>query len=138
MEMLEFLIGTWKTEGQVKPAGDNPGTMFTGTDSYEWILDKSFILHKANVMMGNEKIKVFEIIGGFDVKSKTYKMRSFDNNGGFTEMDAHFDIKGILHLVGSNMRSQLLNKNENILIAHWERLVNESWVPWMDLQLLRK
>jgi hypothetical protein len=137
MERLEFLIGTWKTEGQVRPEDTNPGTIFTGTDTYEWILDKNFILHKVNVVMGNEKIEALEIIGGLDVKGKTYKMRSFDNSGGFTEMDAHIDVKGILHLVGSNMRSQLVRKNQNILIAHWERLVNDEWVPWMDLQLTK-
>ena len=137
MEILEFLIGTWKTEGQVRPEGTKPGTIFTGTDTYEWILDRNFILHKVNVMMGNEKIAALEIIGGLDVKSNTYKMRSFDNNGAFTEMEAHIDIKGVLHLVGSNMRSHLVRKNQDILIAHWERLVNEEWIPWMDLQLSR-
>ena len=137
MEMLEFLIGTWKTEGNVRPDGTDSGTIFTGTDIYEWILDRSFILHKVDVTMGKENIAAFEIIGGLDVKSKTYKMRSYDNSGGLTEMDAHFDMKGMLHLVGSNMRSQLERKNQNLLIAHWERLVNEEWVPWMDLQLSR-
>ena len=41
--------------------------------------------------MGKEKIEAIEVIGGCDVGSKKYKMRSFDNQGAFTEMEAHID-----------------------------------------------
>ena len=86
--------------------------------------------------MGKEKTEAIEVIGGNDVGSKKYKMRSFDNQGAFTEMEAHIDDKGALHIVGANMRSKLIINNEKNLIAHWERLVdNGEWVAWMDLQL---
>ena len=136
MQRLAFLIGTWKTEGEVRAQGNTPTIAFKGTDSYEWILNKTFILHKVNVTMGKEKIEVIEVIGGYDPGSKKYKMRSFDNQGAFAEMEAHIDKNGVLHIVGANMRSKLFRQNEKNLIAHWERLVdNREWVPWMDLQL---
>jgi hypothetical protein len=136
MQKLDFLIGVWKTEGDVRAEGNTPATTFKGTDSYEWILKKTFILHKVDVTMGKEKIEAFEVIGGRDLESKKYKMRSFDNQGAFTEMEAHIDEKGVLHIVGANMRSKLIRHNEKKLIAQWERLGdNKEWVPWMDLQL---
>jgi hypothetical protein len=136
MQRLDFLIGTWKTEGEVRGEGSAPATAFKGTDSYEWILNKTFILHKVDVTIGKEKIEAIEVIGGGDPGSKKYKMRSFDNQGTFTEMEAHIDKKCVLHIVGENMRSELVRQDDKNLIAHWERLVdNRQWVPWMDLQL---
>jgi len=136
MQRLDFLIGTWKTEGEVRAEGNTPAIAFKGTDSYEWILNKTFILHKVDVTMGKEKIEAIEVIGGYNVGSKKYKMRSFDNQGAFTEMEAHLDKNGVLYIVGANMRSKLFRQNEKNLIAHWERLVDgREWVPWMDLQL---
>ena len=85
--------------------------------------------------MGKEKIEAIEI-GGCDPGSNKYKMRSFDNQGAFTEMEAHIDEEGVLHIVGADMRSKLIRHNEKNLIAHWERLADDGeWVPWMDLQL---
>jgi hypothetical protein len=136
MQSLDFLIGIWKTEGEVRAEGNTPLITFKGTDSYEWILEKSFILHKVDVTMGKHKIEAIEVIGGYDKASKKYKMRSFDNQGAFTEMEAHIDNKEVLHIVGANMRSKLIRHNEKKLGAHWERLGdNGEWAPWMDLQL---
>ena len=136
MQRLDFLIGTWMTEGEVKAGENTSAIAFHGTDSYEWILNKTFILHKVDVTMDKEKIEAFEVIGVSDLESKKYKMRSFDSKGAFTEMEAHIDQKGVLHIVGANMRSKLIRHSAKKLIAHWERLVdNSEWVPWMDLQL---
>ena len=86
--------------------------------------------------MGKEKIEAIEVIGGCDPGSKKYKMRSFDNQGVFTEMEAYIDKEGMLHILGANMRAKLIRRNEKNLIAYWERLVDDGeWVPWMDLQL---
>ena len=136
MQRLDFLIGTWKTAGEVKAESNTPAVAFKGTDSYEWILNKTFILHKVDVTMGKEKIEAIEVIGGYDPGKKKYKMRSFDNNGSFAEMEAHIDEEGVLYIVGANMRSKLIRHNEKNLNAHWERLADDGeWVPWMDLQL---
>ena len=137
MERLAFLIGVWQTQGEVVAEQDNPAIKFRGTDSYEWILNKNFILHKVDVQMGNDKTEAYEMIGGFDHESRRYKMRSFDNQGAFAEMEAHIDDKGVLHIVGADMRSQLVRQGQNNLIAHWERLSGETWIPWMSLRLSR-
>ena len=137
METLDFLIGKWKTSGEVKADGPNPAFTFQGTDTYEWILNKKFIRHKVDVTMGHDKVQAMEIIGGFDEKNKTFKMRSFDNHGAFTEMDAHIDEEGVLQISGPGMRSQLHKQSQNMMTASWQRLVDSKWVPWMDLQLAK-
>ena len=139
MEPLLFLIGRWNTEGEIIANEGNAANKFTGTDSYEWILDGHFILHKVDVTMNNEKVEAIEIIGGFDATTKRYKMRSFDNQGAFTEMEAYIDEKGIFHILGDKMRSKLSMRDSNTLIAHWENSKdNKNWLPWMDLKLSNK
>jgi hypothetical protein len=137
MENLDFLIGNWKTSGEVEADGPNPAIVFQGTDTYEWMLDKNFILHKVDVKMGDANVQAVEIIGGFDRNSNTFKMRSFDNQGTFTEMDGHLDENGVLQISGPNMRSQLRRQSKNFMTADWQRLVNANWIPWMNLQLTK-
>jgi hypothetical protein len=132
MKDLAYLIGEWKTNGSI--TGEN--SEINGTDSYEWILDDKFILHKADVSVGNQQVQVLEIIGisnsgGFD-------LRSFDNEGGFTEMSGHLDEKKVLHIKGDKMRAVLTMVDSNTLKAHWEKSSNnEEWAPWMDITLER-
>jgi len=136
MEPLRFLIGRWHTQGEIKAIGDNPASKVIGTDSYEWILDGHFILHKVDVTMNNEKVEAIEIIGEFVVESRLYKMRSFDNQGAFTEMEAYIDEKGTFHILGDKMRAKLSVIDNNTMIAYWENSKdNQKWLPWMDLKL---
>jgi hypothetical protein len=91
-------------------------------------------LHKVDVAMGNDKTEAIEIIGEFDSKSKTYKMRSFDSQGNFITMEAYLDNSGALHILGNNMRSKLSVDDNNNMTAHWEKSEdNKNWKPWMDL-----
>lgn len=136
MESLNFLIGIWHTQGEVKGDGNAATTSLIGTDSYEWILNKNFILHKVDVSIGNEKTEAFEIIGVSDAKEKKYHFRSFDNQGVFTEMQGYIDEKGVLHIVGDKMRTTLFVNDKNNMTAHWEKSEdNKEWTPWMDVKL---
>ena len=133
---LLFLIGKWKTDGTIISKEGVTESKIIGTDNYELILDGHYILHKVDVTMNNEKVEAIEIIGEFDATTKRYKMRSFDNQGAFTEMEAYIDEKGIFHILGDKMRSKLSMRDSNTLIAHWENSKdNKNWLPWMDLKL---
>ena len=134
MNELNFLIGSWKTEGEII-SDKEPPARITGTDSYEWILEKSFILHKVDVMMGDEKTEAIELIGPGDKSKKTYNLRSFDKHGNFVTMEGRLDENGVLQISGDKMRSRLSLINENHMSAHWEKSEdNKNWSPWMDLQ----
>ncbi len=118
----------------MKSGGEMPATKIKGTDSYEWILNGCFILHSVNVVMGDDRTEAIEIIGEFDSTTKTYKMRSFDNQGDFTTMEAHLDEMGALPILGDNIRSKLSMDDNNNMSAHWEKSAdNKDWQPWMDL-----
>ena len=54
------LIGEWKTTGEIV-LGNNK-KILTGKDSYEFILGKNFILHRADVLIGEERSETYEII----------------------------------------------------------------------------
>lgn len=51
-----------------------------GTDTYEIILQGNYILHKACVMIGNEKSETFELIS-FDCESNRAEMRFYNAKG---------------------------------------------------------
>ena len=134
MKALSFLIGKWNTKGEIKEDGNMPATKIIGTDRYEWVLNGCFILHKADVKMGDEKIEVIELIGEFDNISRTYKMRSFDNQGNFVTMVAHLDEISTLHILGDKMRSKLSIIDSNNISVHWEKSEdNKNWKLWMEL-----
>lgn len=137
MKRLSFLIGKWTTKGTVVNS-DEPDIDFSGTDTYEWILDNQYILHTVNVIMNNEKVEVLELIGNYDPDKQVYKLRSFDNTGDFNKMKAYFDESGLLHITGDNMRAQLSVNDANSMKAIWEKQDdNNAWIPWMHLELVK-
>jgi hypothetical protein len=72
------LIGVWKTTGDIKSSQDNQKLI--GIDSYELILDGNYILHKADVQMGNERSETLEIIQ-LDNSPDRAKMQYFNTKG---------------------------------------------------------
>jgi hypothetical protein len=127
---LEFLIGNWNTEGEIIDGG-----RITGSDSYEWVLNKSFILHKVDVTMDGKQIEAIELIGEYDSKNRSFKMRSFDTEGTCTTMEAkRYGISALL-ITGDKMRSKLSVIDANTMTAHWEKSDdNVKWQPWIDLR----
>jgi hypothetical protein len=75
---FQRLIGVWKTEGVV--IAENGNLELQGTDSYELILDGKYILHKANVKMGEEKNETFEMMSLVDSLERA-GMHYFNSKG---------------------------------------------------------
>ena len=113
---LDALVGKWKSDGRTTAGGNEPVIKISGTDAYEWLPGGFFLLHHVDVRMGDEQVDTLEIIGGYDASSKTYPMRSFDNQGNFGVMQASVSDDG------------------NGMTAHWEQRSDGSkWRPWMDM-----
>src|SRR5688572_3510770 len=104
---FNFLIGEWHTKGEAKAIATSPAMKISGTDSYVWILGGCFILHRADVMMGEEKTEVLELIGEYDASTDTFQMRSFDNQGNYSIMEANFENDKVLKINGDKMRATL-------------------------------
>jgi hypothetical protein len=138
-KQLDFLVGIWRTEGELLNGVFNPPIKINGTDTYEWVLEGRFLLHRANVRIGKDKIEFLELIGNYDHTNKTFLMRAFDSNGEFTTMLASVESDGILKISGKGMRSTLsLGENGKVMTAFWERSDDGSnWVEWMEMTFSR-
>lgn len=139
LKPLSFLIGSWRTDGEVLKTSKSQKIKIKGTDSYEWVLGGSFILHRVNVMMGEVKTEVMELIGEYDEVNNTYQMRAFDNTGAFSTMQASVNSEGTLLITGDKMQSKLTVANDGkSMNARWE--ISEDgkiWMPWMHLTLAK-
>ena len=135
---LGFLIGHWTTEGEVQATDDSPAFSCIGTDTYEYVLDKKFILHEVDVMMGDQHVKAFEMIHRDKKSPATYIMTSFDNTGTISTMAAQLNEEGKLLIAGNKMRAILERNEPNKMTGHWEKSEdNVNWHPWMNIELTR-
>lgn len=138
LELLEPLIGTWTTEGEMTNEAGEATLKIKGIDTYQWVSGGAFILHKVNVWMGEEKTESVEIIGQADDTLKTFIMRSFDHQGNFTTMEMSSDSPTSFKLTGDKMRALLTVSDHKNMIAFWERTEdNVIWLPWMALRFSR-
>lgn len=98
-----------------------------------------FLVHRADVNMGGERVEVIEMIGPYDPSDGSYPMRSFDNQGNFVEMTARVGDDGVWTLTGASARATLtVGEDGTAMAARWERSDDgASWRHWMDMRLTR-
>jgi hypothetical protein len=135
MDGFETLIGRWKTSGVVLDEHGRHLMDIEGTDEYEWMTGGQWILHRVDVMMGDERTQALELIGDYDQGSGTYAMRAFDASGAYSTMTAHSNDDGSWLFVGEGMRSTLRpSAAEPFMHALWERETGAGiWIPWMRM-----
>ena len=139
IENTEFkkLIGKWKTEGRILATDNNPEMKIVGTDTYELILGGFFILHKADVMMGNEKSQTFEIIG-LDETDNQATLEHYNNQGSSGKMTGTLKSNE-LKINGKALRFRgQLNNNENQIDGRWEKLdYQNEWEIFLEMKLTK-
>jgi len=139
IENTEFrkLIGKWKTEGQMLATKNNPEMKITGTDTYELILGGFFILHKADVLMGNKKSQTHEIIG-VDKTQDQATLEHYDNKGSSGKMTGSLE-NGELKINGDKLRFKgQFNNSENEIVGIWEKLTEQSnWVEFLKMDFTK-
>lgn len=127
LKRLDVLVGKWQSEGETIASKDEPAVKIKGTDNYEWFHGDYFLIHHADVSMGDEQVKVIEVIGGYDSSSRTYPMRSFDNQGNFQTMQASVDEQGVWKFTGEKIRTTLVVADDGkTMTAKWGRTDNGS------------
>ena len=88
LKVLERYIGTWKYEFVSKAAEWNPKEFrYSGTTTNTWILDGHFQQHKSKHDTGEEGVDILT----YDVRTKTYRMWSFDSAGFSNEFTGVWD-----------------------------------------------
>jgi hypothetical protein len=134
--LLDAFIGTWHTTGNMKTSENEPDIVIDGSDSYEWMPGGYFVIHKVDVMMGQDRKECVEIIG-YDAATNSYPMHSYDHKGETSVMHAS-EHHGIWTFLSETMRfTGSFSKDGNTVSGIWENSVNDIWEFLMDIKLTR-
>jgi Protein of unknown function (DUF1579) len=137
MSRFEIFIGTWNTTGEVLATAGAPATTLSATDTYRWLPGKHFIVHDADARFGGDPTRSTEVIG-YDIPSKKYQARSFDDQGCSELFEVILKGKN-WRIVGETVRfNGKFDATGNKLTGLWE-LNNKKvgWQPWIKLTLVR-
>lgn len=135
---LDKFIGYWNTEGLIPSSNNRSAIIIKGTDSYEWIVDGFFLVHHADVKIGNDHSKTHEIIG-FDPFNNHYTMQYYNNKGNWGFMTATVN-NGIWTFTGDNLRfTGGFNETEDIFSGVWDQLTaDKNWTHLMNIKLSKQ
>jgi hypothetical protein len=152
IQRLGALVGRWRSEGHVVA---DPPVPITGTDIYELFPGGFFLVHRVDVVVGDEKVRAIEILGEYDETTDSFTARSYDSDGSVTIMRARVDDRGVWTFTGGAdvaraaqpdsadesgaVRSTLtVSPKADTMTAKWERSDDgSSWQPWMDMTFTR-
>lgn len=130
------LIGIWETKGTIHTEKGNSALI--GTDSYEFILGGTCMLHKADVMMGNEKSETFEMIT-LDDSAEQIKMEYYNSKGESGVMKGSL-IDNDFKIEGDKLKFEgILNNDNSILAGKWYMQTEENvWAEFIELKLTKQ
>lgn len=142
LRAFEPIIGRWKTTGTVFDEHGTATQMISGTDEYEWMAGGHWVIHRIDVMMGDQRSQGLEIIGDRDAATGRYQMRAFDVGGSFSTMTALLQADGSWLLEGDGARTTFTppGADRPFMTARWEREAEDrpgTLVHWMDVRFDR-
>jgi hypothetical protein len=80
-QKLQYLVGTWQSEGDLKPGAFGPGGKFTGTDHWEWLEGGFFLVnHSKGSGAGMGNVTSLAMMG-YNPEEKVYTYDEFNSNG---------------------------------------------------------
>src|SRR5579871_5347513 len=80
LKKLDYFVGTWRAEGEVKPGAMGRGGKFTGTNRVQW-MDGRFFLVTHSAFNGAMGKGVETAYMGYDSDDKMYTYDSFNSLG---------------------------------------------------------
>lgn len=129
------LIGIWVTKGTIVTHTNDLELL--GIDTYEYILNENYILHKADVMMGDERTQTFEIISLTNSKERA-KMQYYNSKGESGSMTSYL-VKNVFKIKSSTMKFEGKFNDENAeLIGKWFVKESDKWIDFIDLKLKKQ
>jgi hypothetical protein len=140
MDPLSFLIGEWKTDGEILSEGPGDSQRVSGKDTYEWVSGGYFLLHRVDVTMGNDHVEVIELIGPAGTeKDNEFSMHSFDNQGKTTVMKGFLEKKDLFKIEGEGLRSTLkVDADGKVMMITWEQFSQGAWKLWITMTLTKE
>jgi hypothetical protein len=143
LERLEVFAGSWTTEGELGPGAeqgpDSPqaGTPVTGTDSYEWVPGRFFMLHRWNWKIGETSFEGMSVIG-YDPETSAFPMHNFDNLGYSRMYQASVTDRTWTYLGVSERAVVVVGEDGNSITYRWERRENgNDWLPLCEVRTAR-
>jgi hypothetical protein len=128
------LIGKWNTEGRILTNQNDLESKITGTDSYEFILNGNFILHKADVLMGNVRSETYEIIA-LENPNEKVKMQYFNSEGENGIMFGFLN-GNVFRIESENLKFAGTISNDSTIIGTWQQLSEENmWHDFLEMKL---
>ena len=136
LDQLRFILGRWSSRGTVLDEHGNETATIVGTDEYELMDGGQWIIHRVDVMMGDQRTVALELIGQPDPGGR-FRMRAFDGSGAYDQMTLERRPDGAWRLEGDGVRSTLRAHDERVMTTLWERCVDGSWIDWMTMRFDR-
>ena len=152
-DRLAPLVGRWRTQGLV--LGGDPLPV-TGTDTYEWLPGRHFVVHHVDVTVGDQPVRAIELIGDPDPATGDLTATAYGDDGTVTVMRAAVDGAGVWTFTGGGdvasaayggdvpppaaaVRSTLrIAGDGGSMTALWERADDGvHWASWMDMRFTR-
>ena len=132
--LLELLLGTWRTEGQlVGVRGDSAHTL-VAVDRYEWVPGLKLLAHYVAGHLGQTPITSFEI-WAFNRRRRSYVSTSFDENGVPSRFKSRLR-RGQWTILGDTQRFRgSFSKDRRMVSGLWEQKVKGVWKPWLSVEL---
>lgn len=81
------LLGAGETTGRIRPTDEHAAVPVAGSDTYEWAVASTAILHRVDVHVGDDHVRSCEMIGPSATPGE-YFMHAYDATGDFARMIA--------------------------------------------------
>ena len=123
LRAFQSLIGRWETSGSVFDDQGAAIETIAGTDEYAWMEGGHWVIHRIDVVIGDQHSRGLELIGDRDAATGRFRMRAFDAGGSFSTMTALPQADGSLLLEGGGARAVLgpAGAGRAFMTARWER-----------------
>jgi predicted enzyme related to lactoylglutathione lyase len=150
LRRLDFLVGTWKVEGETAPDFSGPAMRSTSTETFEWLHGGFFLVHRWDAVFGDPKsyagpelpggaIQKGIMFYGFDATTGRFRTHFFDGNGPFHDGSMYEGevVGGNLRFTGP-ARFTLIENEDGTINNDWElRDDDGEWRPWRHTTMTR-
>lgn len=130
LDLLNAYIGVWKTSGNIAS-----GDVISGSDIYEWVGGRYFLVHKVDVMVNARRVQSVEITH-YDELDDVFRSQSFDSDGNILISSLQIEENRIC-ILSDNQRFNGFFIGD-IIEGVWEQFEDNGWKTWMNITLTRE